>query len=281
MRSIKQLHTAVNTPMDDLVTYTTLPLGRNFERFDPFLVLNHHGLQIFNPGNRGLPFGPHPHRGMETLTFIYQGDLTHRDSTGSDSVIKAGGVQWMTAGRGIIHEEVSSREFKEKGGPLDLVQVWFNLPSSLKMSTPGYTGLQREQIPDVVLDDGKVVLHPVAGDWNGHRGPVHSVSNISIAGVDVKRGGKYKANTPATETVLLYVVTGIVKVNGRDAGIHTLIEFGNDGEGIEIEGVEDAVLIFGHGKPTNEPIMAYGPFVMNTEQEIEQAYADYRSGLFK
>ena len=281
MRSVKNLLAAPFEPMDDLVTYTALPHHRDFERFDPFLVLNHHGYQEYPPHNRGLPFGPHPHRGMETLTFIYHGDLTHRDSTGSDSVIKAGGVQWMTAGRGIIHEEVSSPEFKEKGGPLEVIQVWFNLPAAKKMMKPAYFGLQKDQIPEISSDSGRVLIHPVSGNWSGENGPVESVSGISIASIVLKMGGKYSAMVSADETVLLYVVRGEIKVNGQKAGIHTVVEFNPEGEKIEMEGLEDSVLIFGHGKPTNEPIVAYGPFVMNSEKEIEAAYADYRAGKFK
>jgi redox-sensitive bicupin YhaK (pirin superfamily) len=296
-RPVKQLHTALDATsasMDHLLTYTALPYAgergeRDFKRFDPFLVLNHHGVQHFPPHNQGLPFGPHPHRGIETLTFIYQGDLTHRDSTGTDSVIKAGGVQWMTAGKGIIHEEVSSREFKDKGGTLDIIQVWFNLPRSLKMIPPHYVGLQKDQIPEVKSADGKTTVHPVSGNWRGAAGsvagPVPSVTQISIATLEIKTGGRYSADVPGNETVLLYVVNGKIKVNGQIAEARVLVEFENPtdpaAEGIEIEALENSTLIFGHGEPYHEPIVAYGPFVMNTAQEIEQAYADYRAGLFQ
>ncbi len=281
MRAVKQIHRAVSAPIDNLVTYTALPHRNDFKRFDPFLVLNHHGVQNFPPGNSGLPFGPHPHRGIETLTFIYQGDLTHRDSTGSDSVIKAGGVQWMTAGRGIIHEEVSSKEFKEKGGTLEVIQDWFNLPASLKMTPPKYVGLQKEQMPELESDGGKTLVHPVSGNWMGREGPIQSVSGISIATLEMKASGKYPVNTPADETVLLYVVHGKTTINGRTAETHDLVEFENGGGSIEIEALENSRVIFGHGKPNHEPIAAYGPFVMNTEEEIRQAHADYRAGLFE
>jgi len=280
MRTVKELHKALYAPMGDLLTYTALPYRNDFERFDPFLVLNHHGMQHYRPNNNGLPFGPHPHRGMETLTLIYSGDIMHRDSTGSESVIKAGGIQWMTAGRGIIHEEISSQEFKEKGGTVEVIQLWFNLPRALKMSPPRYIGLQKEQIPYIAID-GKVTIEAIAGNWQGQQGAIQPANPITIASLSLKAGGKYSAAIPGDNTVLLYVVNGEITVNGKQANLHTLVEFDNDGEQVDIEAAEGSTVILGYGSPTHEPIVAYGPFVMNSEEEIQQAYADYRAGLFK
>ncbi|HUH32334.1 MAG TPA: pirin family protein [Daejeonella sp.] len=166
MRTIKQIHKAESAPIADLITYRALPT-RSVNHIDPFLFLNHHGHQVYPPHNRGLPFGPHPHRGFETVTFILQGDLSHKDSSGAESVINAGGVQWMTAGRGLTHAEVSSKEFMQNGGNLEILQLWVNLPAKFKMVDPAYKGLQKEDIPTLKLDSGKVSIDAVSGNWGG------------------------------------------------------------------------------------------------------------------
>ncbi|HVG40743.1 MAG TPA: pirin family protein, partial [Chitinophagaceae bacterium] len=148
MKKIKAIHKAVYEPIGDLVTYRALPAnGVAMNQLDPFIFLNHHGFQQYPPHNNGLPFGPHPHRGFETVTFILQGDLMHKDSSGGGSIISAGGVQWMTAGKGLIHAEISSEEFKQKGGQLEILQLWINLPAKYKMVAPKYIGLQQKDIP--------------------------------------------------------------------------------------------------------------------------------------
>src|ERR1700712_2282057 len=168
MRTIKAKHKALYEPIADLATYRAMPTNSvAMNQIDPFIFLNHHGRQEYLPKNHGLPFGPHPHRGFETVTFILEGDLTHKDSSGSESVIKEGGVQWMRAGSGLIHAEVSSPEFKAKGGPLEILQLWVNLPAKYKMTEPKYVGLQTGDIPVAEYDNGKVAAHMVAGDWNG------------------------------------------------------------------------------------------------------------------
>ena len=153
MRTVSQIHPAYRDDIADLVTRRPVP-GPGLDQVDPFLFLNHHGPQVYPPNNNGLPFGPHPHRGFETVTFVLEGELAHYDSGGHESVIGAGGVQWMTAGAGLVHAEVSPPEFKRDGGPLEILQLWVNLPARLKMTPPRYSGLQREQIPLVPLPGG-------------------------------------------------------------------------------------------------------------------------------
>jgi len=146
MRSIKANHKAVYEPIAELVTYRALPTPlMTMNQLDPFIFLNHHGRQEYLPGNAGLPFGLHPHRGIETITFILEGELMHKDSRGAASIIKAGGVQWMTAGSGLIHAEISSDDFKKNGGPLEILQLWINLPAKYKMTAPKYVGLQQNE----------------------------------------------------------------------------------------------------------------------------------------
>ncbi|MCR5888251.1 pirin family protein [Hymenobacter sp. J193] len=280
MRTIKQLHRAQSAPIADLVTYRALPT-RAVEHLDPFLFLNHHGPQVYRPQNQGLPFGPHPHRGFETVTFILEGDIMHQDSGGHQSVIEAGGIQWMTAGRGLIHSEISSDAFKKTGGPLEILQLWVNLPAKDKMVEPKYLGLQRAQIPAVLLDEGRLQLHAVSGSWSGTAGAVSSPAGISLATVNFRQGGKLDLSVPAEHTVFFYVIRGKLRVNGQEAEARQLVEFNYDGDDLTVEALtDDTVLLLGHARPFGEPIVAYGPFVMNSEVEIRQAYADYQAGKF-
>jgi redox-sensitive bicupin YhaK (pirin superfamily) len=185
-KTIRRLHPAVRDDIGDLLTQRPLP-NPHLDQLDPFLFLNHHGPQVYPPDNHGLPFGPHPHRGFETVTFILDGMLTHKDSAGHESIIRAGGVQWMTAGRGIVHAEVSPREFLRSGGPLEILQLWVNLPGRLKMTAPDYTGLQREDIPALVAAPG-VTLNLVAGEWNGVAGPVSSLTGVFMSTIEMRAG---------------------------------------------------------------------------------------------
>ena len=281
MRTIKALHKAHHEPIADLVTYRAMPThSLMMNVLDPFLFLNHHGWQQYPPNNNGLPFGPHPHRGFETVTFIIEGDLVHKDSGHASSQIKAGGVQWMTAGKGLVHAEVSSEEFKRNGGPLEILQLWLNLPAKHKMVEPRYIGLQKEDIPNSALDDGKVNINVIAGDWNGVKGPIDPMYDVALASIYFKEGGAASFSVANEKNILLYVVKGEINVNGRDATMHQLVKFGNDDEEIQMRAKSDAIILFGHATPFREPFAAYGPFVMNTREEINQAYEDYNRGLF-
>lgn len=279
MRTIKQIHKAESAPIADLVTYRALPT-RSVSHIDPFLFLNHHGHQIYPPHNRGLPFGPHPHRGFETVTFILQGDLSHKDSSGAESVINAGGVQWMTAGKGLTHAEVSSKEFMQHGGDLEILQLWINLPAKYKMVDPAYRGLQKEEIPTLKLDGGRVSIDAISGNWGGTKGAFSPLTDIQLGIVRLQAGGTYKKAVLDERNIFFYVVSGKLTVNGREVKIHDLVEFFNDDTDIQIDALEDSTILLGHALPFNEPIVAQGPFVMNSEDEIRQAYQDYQQGLF-
>jgi len=277
MRQIKKKHKAQYAPIEDLVTYRALPTSQ-VAYIDPFLFLNHHGPQVYKPGNRGLPFGPHPHRGFETLTFILEGDIMHQDTGGGKDVIEAGGVQWMTAGRGLIHAEVSSEKFKKEGGPLEILQLWFNLPARHKMAEPRYIGLQQAQIPTVTEDEGKVKVNVVSGTWGDVKGPVQNLSDIHMFSVELQQGARFSTRIAAERNIFFYVVRGKVKVNGETAEKLTLVEFENKGEALQVEAPEDAYVLLGHALPFDEPVVAHGPFVMNTEDEIREAFRDYQLG---
>lgn len=279
MRTVKTIHKAEYRPIADLVTYSPMPTAR-LQQIDPFIFLNHHGFQTYPAGNQGLPFGPHPHRGMETVTFILEGDIMHKDSSGHESVIGPGGVQYMTAGRGLIHAEVSSDAFKRNGGNLEILQLWLNLPAAKKMIDPQYVGLQKEEIPTLDLDGGKVKVQQLFGEWNGVSGGFEGTFPLTMSTIYLEKGGKFEKEIPAGENIFFYLVRGTLNVNGTEVNLRHLVEFGNSGEKIEVEALEDSILILGHALPFHEPIVAQGPFVMNTQQQIQEAYRDYQAGKF-
>jgi redox-sensitive bicupin YhaK (pirin superfamily) len=276
-RTVKALHAAHRDDIADLVTRRPLP-GPGLPDLDPFLFLNHHGPQVYPPNNRGLPFGPHPHRGFETVTFILEGELAHHDSGGHASVIRAGGVQWMTAGSGLIHAELSPAEFKRQGGPLEILQLWVNLPARLKMTPPRYQGLQAEQIPTVDLPGAH--LQAIAGEILGVTGAVETLVDMTMATVALKAQAALTVPIAAGRQVFLYVARGEVAVAGRAAGAFQLVELNADGDVLAMTASRDSLLILGHAAPFREPIFAHGPFVMNTREEIIHAIADYQRGKF-
>lgn len=279
MRAIKKIHNSEYRPIADLITYSPMPT-RSIEMIDPFLFLNHHGYQTYPANNRGLPFGPHPHRGMETVTFILEGDIMHKDSSGHESVIGPGGVQYMTAGKGLIHAEVSSDQFKKSGGDLEILQLWLNLPASKKMMSPNYIGLQKEEIPVLELDDSKIKIQQLFGEWNGVKGAFEGTFPIHMSTIYLAKGGAFEKEIPASENIFFYVVRGKVSVNEKEVDFRHLVEFENHGERLQVEALEESVIILGHALPFNESVVAQGPFVMNSEAQIREAYEDYQNGKF-
>jgi quercetin 2,3-dioxygenase len=276
-KAIKTIHSAVYAPIDDLITYRAIPT-RSIDYLDPFLFLNHHGPQVYGPNNRGLPFGPHPHRGFETLTYVIKGDIAHQDSSGGESVITEGGVQWMTAGSGLIHSEVSSEAFKKNGGEEEVLQLWMNLSAKHKMVKPNYVGLSKEEIPHIPVADGKGFVDLISGAWGEHKGPIDSLSELTMTSIRLTANAKLEIPIPSGNEVFFYVVKGNLKVNETAAEMHQLVQFEKEDGDITVETTTDTYILFGYGKPFNEPMVAQGPFVMNSEEEIMQAYQDYRTG---
>ena len=278
-RTVRKQYLALSDDIGDLRTQRPLP-NRDMEQIDPFLFLNHHGPQVYPPGNRGLPFGPHPHRGFETVTFILEGSLMHRDTGGHESVIEAGGVQWMTAGRGLEHAELSPREFMEKGGPLEILQLWVNLPSRLKMTEPRYIGLQRDAIPCVRSDDGAVCVRLISGELGERKGPVTSLTGVHMMVLELRHAGSVTLPAARDRNVFLYVVRGEVTIGDQTISELHLADMNADGDEVTISAVSESVVLFGHAHPYGEPVVAHGPFVMNTVQEIMEAIRDYQAGRF-
>lgn len=278
-RKVKFINkTGISSP-GGLLTSQAIPTA-DARSLNPFIMLNHHGPQDFQANNKGLPFGPHPHRGFETLTFVERGSLRHRDSLGGDSTIYEGGVQWMTAGSGIVHAEESSTEFKNEGGEVELLQLWMNLPADLKMSKPAYFGLEASELPKVPIDSGKAELDLISGFLDGVQGPVRSLTGLFTSRLRIEPGAEIELNTETSREVMLYVVSGKLNVNGKSVATYQMPVFEHSGNTIVLHntGNTQATLLFCHGEPLNEPVASYGPFVLNTEEEIEQAINDYQSG---
>jgi redox-sensitive bicupin YhaK (pirin superfamily) len=272
IRPVLRQHPAQRDDIGDLVTRRPLAPA---ESLDPFLFINHHGPQIYPPHNHGLPFGPHPHRGFETVTFILAGELSHADSGGHESVIHAGGVQRMTAGSGLVHAELSPQSFKEQGGPLEILQLWVNLPARLKMVAPAYVGLEAADIPAVETPEARVEV--ISGAYEGVEGPIDSIADIAIMVLKLRAGARLELPVAPGRTVFFYVVSGAPRVGGTAVAAHNLAELG-EGDTVLIEADGDATILFGHGAPYREPIFAHGPFVMNRREEIIQAIEDYQAG---
>ncbi len=247
----------------------------------PFLMLDYAAPTRFEPSAHRRGVGQHPHRGFETVTIVYAGEVEHRDSTGQGGVIGPGDVQWMTAGSGILHEEFHSTEYARRGGPFEMVQLWVNLPARDKMAAPGYQGILDAQIPSVVLPEGAGRVRVIAGDYDGHAGPARTFSPINVWDVRLRAGATAELPQPDGWTTLLVVLEGTVQVNGqavlRQAQMATL---STAGTGVRIEANADAKLLLLAGQPIDEPVVGYGPFVMNSQQEIMQAIADFNGGKF-
>jgi redox-sensitive bicupin YhaK (pirin superfamily) len=276
-RSVQQVIVSQQHRVGNLTMYQPLP-GGGLDQIDPFILLHHHGPHVLEPHNPGLPFGPHPHRGFETVTLIFDGNVVHRDNQGFSSTVRAGGVQWMTAASGIVHSENIDRELREKGGNLEIVQLWINLPARLKMSKPDYQGFQKEQIPSVIYDNGNVTINIISGTFGHSSGPVHSITGIQLSTIFLKPGGHFETETDPSRNILLYVLNGEVSINGIRLSSRNLAELANDAPGLRIDASTDARIVLGSGLPYHEPIATHGPFVMNDSSEIAQAIRDYQAG---
>ena len=256
--------------------------GADVARRSPFLILDYAAPTEFSPnpgGRRGV--GQHPHRGFETVTIVYEGEVEHRDSTGKGGVIGRGDVQWMTAGSGILHEEFHSERYSREGGPFEMVQLWVNLPARDKMAAPGYQALLDAEIPSVPLADDAGRVRVIAGEFDGRRGPAHTFTPMNVWDVRLGAGKAIDLPQPEGWTTLLVVLDGTVQANGeavlRKAEVATLSV---EGSGLRIEANGDAKLLLLSGEPIDEPVVGYGPFVMNSQQEIMQAIADFNGGKF-
>lgn len=263
-------------PVRSLFSYNAL--GKHLS---PFLLLDHAGPEYFAPSNQPRGVGQHPHRGFETVTIVYQGELEHKDSTGAGGKIGVGDVQWMTAASGIIHEEFHSHEFTQQGGHIEMAQLWVNLPAKDKMAKPGYQTLMNEDIKVVALKDGAGSVRVIAGDLDGTSGAAKTFTPINVWDMRLNADKTAYIDIPASHNTIVVVLKGAVLLNQSEvvrADQIALLEPGDTG--ISLEANNDAIVLLLSGEPIDEPIVGYGPFVMNTEQEIHQAISDFNRGRF-
>jgi hypothetical protein len=245
-----------------------------FHAMDPFLLMDHFGPMVLAPGtDAGFP--PHPHRGFQTLTYLIQGAFKHRDSTGGSGLLRPGGAQLMNAGSGIVHEEMPVPEQLSTGGAIEGVQLWINLPKSAKQSTPGYTDLQPESMPWQALPGGRIRV--LAGTWAGATGPAQTPARIAYAHLELEAGARFQQALPVGWTAAVVPLKGAVSIEGTAVPANTVAVLG-EGESLALEATTAASLMLLAGEPLREPIAHYGPFVMNTPDEIEEAIRDYQQG---
>ncbi len=249
-------------------------------KLDPFLLLDYHPTYSYPPAARPRGVGVHPHRGFETVTLAWQGSVAHHDSTGSGGVIGPGDVQWMTAASGILHKEYHEANWARQGGPFQMAQLWVNLPRAHKMDPPRYQAMVADQMGLVTLPGDSGVVRIVAGEFQGVRGPAKTYTPINVFDVRLNAVGKVELTFQSHHNAGLLVMKGDVTINGSKATLHDFVVFKNLGERLVIEAGSEAQLLVLSGEPINEPVVQYGPFVMNTEPEIAQAVADVNSGKF-
>ncbi|HLU76814.1 MAG TPA: pirin family protein [Burkholderiales bacterium] len=263
-------------PVRSLFSYNT-----HGKRLSPFLLLDYAGPAEFAPAEKPRGVGTHPHRGFETVTIVYKGEVSHRDSTGKGGTIGPGDVQWMTAGAGILHEEFHSERFTRTGGPMEMVQLWVNLPAEHKMTRPGYQAIVAQDIPQIALPDDAGEVRVIAGAYNDRKGPASTFTPMNVWDLRLRAGGIAQIDQPDGWNTAIVALHGTMLVNGekilREA---QMVVLDREGTGVGIEANNDAVALLLAGEPIDEPIVGYGPFVMNTHAEIEQAMRDFQSGRF-
>jgi len=251
------------------------------KRMSPFFLLDYNSKIDFSPRENPRGVGVHPHRGFETVTIAYQGRVAHHDSRGNSGVIGEGDVQWMTASAGILHKEYHEQEYSRKGGPFQMVQLWVNLPAKDKMSPPGYQAITSAQMGIYTFPGNEGRVEVIAGEFKGVKGPATTFSPIELYNLHLKKGAKVSFNLPSDFNTGILVIEGGVRVNEEAmAPRDNFVLFRNEGETITLEATDDSILLVLSGQPINEPIAAYGPFLMNTYEEIEQAFDDFRKGKF-
>jgi len=260
-------------PVRSLFAYST-----KGQQISPFLLLDHAGPATFDASERARGVGEHPHRGFETVTIVYQGEVSHRDSTGKGGTIYPGDVQWMTAGKGILHDEFHSEEFTKRGGTMEMAQLWVNLPKEYKMVEPGYQSIKADDIPKLSLETGE--LRVIAGEYQGSKGPAHTYSPLNVWDLKLGAGKEQSLEIPDGWNGIVVVLKGAIEINGETADLEDTIIFDTSHTELKIKAVDDCTLLVLSGEPLDEPVVGAGPFVMNSEEEIVQAFNDFKTGKF-
>jgi len=268
---------------DGFRVHNFFPSGYNIgiHRMSPFFLLDYNSKIDFSPRENPRGVGVHPHRGFETITIAYHGKVAHHDSFGNSGVISEGDVQWMTAGSGLLHKEYHEQGYSEQGGPFQMVQLWVNLPAKLKMTPPKYQSIENNTISKYELPNGKGKVEIIAGEYKGLKGTANTFSPINLFNASLKKDAIVDFEFNEKNNTAILIVEGIVKINESETVFaDKLVLFRNKGEKILVEALDDSVILILSGEPLNEPIASYGPFVMNTKEEIEQAYSDLKDGKF-
>lgn len=277
-RSIKSQWHSQKVNMGGIILDQPLPTQK-VDTIDPFILIHHWNDKV--PAGRKqkeVGVGPHPHRGFSPVTFIFKRAVHHRDSLGTSSIIREGGTQWMNSGRGIVHSERPNKELAENGGDFELIQFWVNAPAAHKMDPPSYQPITAEETPKVKSPDGKVELGVVCGEYEDKKGKVSPHSEMLICRLNIESGGKMSVKIPNGYNALVYQLDGKMRLNDSEGLAKDIFWLEADGDGFEVEGIDFTRAILLAGKPINEPISTYGPFVMNTQTEIMQALRDYQMG---
>lgn len=267
---------------DGFRVHSFFPGGRLIDRkrMSPFFLLDYGAKIEFTPSEEPRGVGVHPHAGFETVTIAYHGKIAHHDSAGSSGIIGEGDVQWMTAGSGLLHKEYHEESFSKTGGLFQMVQLWVNLPAAFKKTQPKYQEITNKMMGKHLLDDGKSFIEVIAGEFKGTKGPASTFSPMHVWNIRLKKGTNEIIELPAGYNTGLLMIEGAAFINEKEVGTDHFVLFKNDGEEINITTTEDAVILVLSGEPINEPIAAYGPFVMNTWAEVEQAIQDANKGVY-
>ncbi len=266
---------------DGFRVHNFIPSGYHLDmkRMDPFIMLDYNSKFHFPATDKPKGVGVHPHRGFETVTIAYEGSVSHHDSSGGGGTIHQGDVQWMTAASGVLHKEYHAEEFYKQGGIFQMVQLWVNLPAKDKMSAPKYQAIEHKSIPTVEVENGFIEV--IAGEYNQTKGAASTFSPVNMLNAKLNEGGKANFSFPANYNTVLLVIEGEVKVNNQEVvPTDHLLLFTNEGEDFSIEATANSVVLILSGEPLNEPIASYGPFVMNTQEQIREAFDDFNNGKF-
>ena len=278
-RRVFQVIDGIKKAVGDGFAVTSPMPGPRIRQLSPYLLIDHIGPMQIAPTETPLGSPPHPHRGFETVTVVYDGYLAHRDTAGHDGTIGPGDVQWMTAGAGLRHAELYDRDFARRGGTLELLQLWVNMPKRDKLVAPKYQELRADAIPSVPLADGKGQIRVIAGSYGGATGPADTFSPMTLLDLQLSSGADFVLTLPAAYNVGLYIVSGAILVNGeRPAATQQFVVLGWNSADVQITASEDSKILVLAGEPIEEPLATYGPFVMNTNDELMTAIADFESG---
>ncbi len=283
MKNLKSVQHRVGSPlvsMGPIRLRQPLPT-EGIDQVDPFLLLHHYGPYAISAFNNPFDLGPHPHRGFEPITLLFKGEQWHRDSLGNEMLVKAGDVQWTTAGRGIIHSEGPSKDFVERGGDLEGIQLWLNLPAKLKMIPPAYQHIKSEDIPVIYNEEGSVKLKIIAGKQDKAVGLIKTQTEVNVFTMQTAESGTMTVALPQEHQSLIYLLDGEVLINKEDVltkGATHMVTFNTDGEAIQISASAKSNLLILSGEPIDEEVTQYGPYVMNTQTEIMEAMRDFQQG---